>query len=361
MKVLLTVPRLDMPGGVSNYYRTLRGCLDADKVYLEIGSRPGETGKLRKLRRLLTDYWRFYRALSQGSFDLVHVNPSMDRYAIWRDALFILIAKTFGYPVVVHFRGWIPSVESAVRERFPALFRFAYGKADATIVLAEEFRRGLLQLGVPEPFFLETTVVGDHLFPAADSPVETTGRACNVLFLSRLDTGKGLPEAIRAFAVLQATRPQARLTIAGDGPDRKAAEREVTRLGLANVTFLGHVTGEVKDQTFQQADIYLFTSLAEGMPNSVLEAMAHGLPVVTRPVGGLRDFFEEGRMGFAPDSMDPAVFADALRRLANDPQMRTTMGAYNREYARQRFSASQVARRLLDIYTQVVAGARRAT
>lgn len=66
-------------------------------------------------------------------------------------------------------------------------------------------------------------------------------------------------------------------------------------------------------------------------------------------------------MGFAPDSMDPAVFADALRRLANDPQMRTTMGAYNREYARQRFSASQVARRLLDIYTQVVAGARRAT
>ncbi len=74
--------------------------------------------------------------------------------------------------------------------------------------------------------------------------------------------------------------------------------------------FLGHVSGAAKTQAFRAADIYLFTSLAEGMPNSVLEAMAFGLPIVTRPVGGIRDFFEDGRMGYATDSLDSGDYTE---------------------------------------------------
>jgi glycosyltransferase involved in cell wall biosynthesis len=89
------------------------------------------------------------------------------------------------------------------------------------------------------------------------------------------------------------------------------------------------------------------------MPNAVLEAMAFGLPVVTRAVGGIRDFFEDGRMGFVTESRDPAVFAGFLARLVADPALRASMGRYNREYARGRFAASVVAARLLEIYAQV--------
>ncbi len=354
MRVLITVPRLAMPGGVSNYYRTLRSHLDADKRYLEIGGIPGERGRWRKTRRLLADYWRFFRLLSHERFDLVQINPSMDLYSVFRDALFILIAKARGYPVLVFYRGWIPAAEAAVRQRFPRLFRYAYGKADANIVLAEEFHHVLRALGVREPFFLETTVVEDAVF-SAGGVVERPVRAgnCRVLFLSRLDTGKGIPEALAAFARLQATHPDASLTVAGDGPERAAAEAEVARLGLREVRFLGHVAGADKARAFREADVYLFTSLAEGMPNSVLEAMAFGLPVVTRPVGGIRDFFEEGTMGFAVDSEDAAVFADRLARLADDPALRARIGAHNRAYAGERFTASKVAARLLAIYDQV--------
>lgn len=361
MKVLITVPRLAMPGGVSNYYRTLRSHLDADKVYLEIGGIPGERGRWRKLRRMLGDYWRFHRQLSQGGFDLVHVNPSMDLLSVFRDALFILIAKAHRHPLLVFYRGWIPAAETAVRNRFPRLFRRIYGKADASIVLAEEFHRVLRDLGIPGPFFLETTVVDDAVFTAAgETGPAAQGGLFRVLFLSRLDTGKGVPEALAAFAELQAHHPQASLTIAGDGPERSTAEREVTRRGLARVRFLGHVAGRDKTRAFQESDAYLFTSLAEGMPNSVLEAMAFGLPVVTRPVGGIRDFFEEGRMGFAVDSRDAGLFAERLAHLAGDPTLRARMGAYNREYAARRFSASQVTARLLAIYDQVAAPAARA-
>jgi len=360
MKVLITVPRLAMPGGVSNYYRTLRSHLDADKVYLEIGGIPGERGRWRRLGRLLGDYWRFHRLLATGGFDLVHVNPSMDLLSIYRDALFILIAKAHRHPLLVFYRGWIPAAEAAVRNRFPGLFRRIYGRADASIVLAEEFHRTLRGLGVPEPFFIETTVVDDAAFTAAGRSGEAGGNdGFRVLFLSRLDTGKGVPEALAAFAELQARHPDASLTIAGDGPERAAAEREVAHRGLARVRFIGHVAGADKARAFQQADAYLFTSLAEGMPNSVLEAMAFGLPVVTRPVGGIRDFFEDGRMGYAVDSPEPGPFAERLAQLAADPALCTRIGACNREYAERRFSASRVSARLLAIYDQVAAPAAR--
>ena len=92
------------------------------------------------------------------------------------------------------------------------------------------------------------------------------------------------------------------------------------------------------------------------MPNVILEAMGHGLAVVTRLVGGLADFFEDGKMGFASASQDPDEFAALLRALAVDPAMRAEMGAYNHRYALEHFSASRVSRRLQDLYTRIADG-----
>jgi len=340
-----------MPGGVSNYYRTLRSHLDPDKVYLEIGAVPGESGRVRRLLRILGDVVRFHRALAARDFDLVHINPSIDVFSVVRDGIFLLVARLHGTDVLVFYRGWMPVADTLVRERFPRLFRWVYGRARASIVLAAEFRRALLDLGVREPIFIETTVVGDDAFAATEaSPRNPLPGSLRILFLSRLDTGKGLPEALDAYALLRATVPGATLDIAGDGPERAWAEREVARRGIAGVRFLGHVGGADKRAAFGAADAYLFTSLAEGMPNSVLEAMAHGLPVVTRPVGGVRDFFVDGTMGYAVDSTDPAEFARRLAQLAADPALRAAMGRHNRDYARSRFAASVVAARLLAIY-----------
>jgi len=352
MRVLITVPRIEIPGGVSNYYRVLRPHLDQDKIYFEIGSIPGHSGPLRRVLRLAEDYVRFHRTLKHKQIDLVHLNPSLNSYAVCRDGLFLLIALAHGKNVLVFFRGWRPSVEAIIRRRFRRLFQAIYGRARATVVLAGEFQKTLVSLGIPGPFFIETTVVEDEVFssPSGVSAHTTQREGFRVLFLSRLVAGKGLPEALDAFALLQTTVPGATLDIAGDGPLREWAEREVDRRGLRGVQFLGHISGSEKRSAFEQSDTYLFMSLAEGMPNSVLEAMAHGLPVVTRPVGGLRDFFVDGVMGYAVDSTDAADFARRLAQLAADPALRACMGRHNRHYARNRFTASVVASRLLAIY-----------
>jgi glycosyltransferase involved in cell wall biosynthesis len=100
---------------------------------------------------------------------------------------------------------------------------------------------------------------------------------------------------------------------------------------------------------------YLFPTYGEGMPNSVLEAMAYGLPVVTRPVGGLRDFFENGRMGFVADSLEPFEFMGLMEKLVLDSGLRDKMGQYNRTYAKDHFSATKVAARLENIYEKLIA------
>jgi glycosyltransferase involved in cell wall biosynthesis len=92
----------------------------------------------------------------------------------------------------------------------------------------------------------------------------------------------------------------------------------------------------------------------EGMPNAVLEAMAFGLPVITRPVGGLADFFETGRMGYLTESKDPLVLAKLIENLLENEALRKQMSEFNLAYARNHFLSDKVASRLLKIYDDVM-------
>jgi len=357
MKVLISVPCLELPGGVANYYRTLRPHLDADKHYFEIGARPGESGLLAKATRFFGDFWLFLRQLAKDNYDLVHLNPSLLALSVIREGIFILIAKLHGRRVLVYFRGWEPSCERAIAKYFRWFFRRVYGRADAFIVLGEVFEQGLRSLGVDARVFHGTTVVDDSIFTAVNN--DLSGRqqkagVVNVLYMSRLVRGKGLAVSIEAFALLREHFPDCCLTIAGDGPNRESMQQFVADRSLTGIRFIGHVTGERKQEEFIRADIFLFpTFYGEGMPNAVLEAMAFGLPVITRAVGGLPDFFENERMGFITDSCDYKEFAKMLEVLARDPSMCSEMGRFNQEFARNRFASSKVAGRLLDIYASV--------
>jgi len=180
----------------------------------------------------------------------------------------------------------------------------------------------------------------------------------NILFLARIERAKGIYEAIDALAALRRKKLRATLTVAGDGPELSAARAYADMAQTGGVRFLGCVTGPAKTAAFAGADAYLFpTTYGEGMPTCVLEAMAHGLAVVTRPVGGLADFFEHGRMGFITESTDPAVFAGYIEQLMTSPGLCGEMGRYNRLYAMEHFAASRAAARIREIHRTVIAGA----
>ncbi len=90
------------------------------------------------------------------------------------------------------------------------------------------------------------------------------------------------------------------------------------------------------------------------MPTSVLEAMAFGLPVITRPVGGLKDFFINGEHGFMTESKDPEIIAGLIEKIIPDKGLWKRISINVHEYAKERFMASMVAKRLEDIYIATI-------
>ena len=121
------------------------------------------------------------------------------------------------------------------------------------------------------------------------------------------------------------------------------------------VRFMQHLTDtEEKRKVFDASDVYLFPSHEEGMPISVLEAMAFGLPIVTRPVGALKDFFEDGKHGFITESRSPEILASLLEKLISNKKLRHDISNYNFHYARTRFLASKVSKRLENIYSSLL-------
>jgi glycosyltransferase involved in cell wall biosynthesis len=364
VSVLVTAPDLQLGGGVAHYYATLKPHLADEVEYLAIGARAGCREPVGGVVRLLRDYRRFYRQLRSRRHDLVHLNSSLRCRALLRDGVFLLIAKWLRRKVIVFMHGWSSACEHAIRRRYLFLFRSVYLRADAFVVLSSRFKASLRDLGYARPVYVETTAVPDEVFRHSEgknTPAGAESKRLNILFLSRIERAKGIYEAVDAFRLLRAKYPLVTMTVAGAGSELAAVREYVSVKRTEGIQFAGWLTGPQKQQAFAQADIYLFpTRWPEGMPISVLEAMGYGLPIITRPVGGLRDFFEQGTMGFMTDSRDPEVFASLLEQLVCDERLRSQIGDYNRRYAMNRFRASQAARRLGEIYRAVAEGSRPA-
>lgn len=235
-----------------------------------------------------------------------------------------------------------------------------FGRASKVIVLASEFKNQLVKWGFEEEkIIIETTAVDDNLLNALDirgNIVRThSATRFNILFLARIEKAKGIYEAIDTYRKLKLKYPFVSMTIAGDGAELPKVKTYVAGAGIEGITFLGWVDREDKRNAYLDAMLYLFpTFWGEGMPNSVLEAMAFGLPIITRTVGGLSDFFEDGKMGSITESRAPDDFASACEQFVQNPDLRKEIGEYNHNYAINRFLASRVAKRIENIYRDVL-------
>lgn len=361
MRILITCPHLSLGGGVSNYYNTMKGWFSIKAEFYEVGALKESETALEKLRHLWTDRVRFKNLLKEniGTYDLVHLNPSFDYKSIIRDGLLLSISHKFSKKTVVMFRGWDENNAKVIEGFFFSQFFSAYNKADAFIVLASDFKKKMRDWGFKQPIYLETTIVDENLlngFSIEERIKKIGSRKKNqLLFLARIEKGKGIIETIDAVKILSEKYPDLHLVVAGNGSFMDEARNFANRSLKNKVSFLGYVKGEEKKKVLQNSDIYIFpTTYGEGMPTSVLEAMAFGLPVITRPVGGLKDFFIDGEHGFMTESKDPEIIAGLIEKIILDKELWKKMSINVHEYAKERFMASNVAKRLENIYRRIM-------
>lgn len=170
----------------------------------------------------------------------------------------------------------------------------------------------------------------------------------------RLAPIKGISYLIQSIAILRADFPDIQLRIAGDGPLVSMLQAEVKSLVLdGNVTFLGWLDHIASERS--RWAVMVQPSLQEGLPMSVIEAMAEGVPVIASRVGGLSELIEHSVCGLLVEPADPQALAEAIRRLLLDPVSRHRMGDAAAVRVREVFSAPRMAMAVSSIYDDLLA------
>jgi glycosyltransferase involved in cell wall biosynthesis len=172
-----------------------------------------------------------------------------------------------------------------------------------------------------------------------------------VLTLARLDFQKGLEFLIDAVREV----PGALFLLAGDGPDRSALESRARECGVEDrVVFLGH--RDDIPELLAACDLFVLPSLFEGLPVSVLEAMAAGKPVVATNIGGTNEAVVDGVTGTLVPAANTGALATAISLLACDPARRAVMGGAGRERVTEFFTAGYMAGRIMAAYEELTGG-----
>lgn len=184
-----------------------------------------------------------------------------------------------------------------------------------------------------------------------------------VVTVANLRAEKGHEVLIAAAALLAGEFRGVEFKIVGDGPRRADLERRVRAAGLERqVTFAGHC--EDVNRVLAGADLFVLPSRSEAFPNSVIEAMAAGLPVVATAVGGLLDLVDHDRTGLLVQAGDAEALASAIRRLLRDRTAAARLGRAARAHIAERYSFDRMVRAFEDLYltslpARALTGARR--
>lgn len=306
-----------------------------------------------KLRRL-SDAARRARCLREWHriqpFDIVHY------HSLRHDTIAVQLAfRRSGPPRVFtnHTSGFL----SAARcwHRRPCL-RWELLRATHIIAPSEELRDVTISLRVPAtrvsyiPNGVDTAVFQPSACPPSDAVVLAT---------RRLVHKNGIDLLITAWPHVLTAVPEARLVLAGDGPERRSLELAATELGIASsVQFLGSVDRELLPRLYRAATLAVLPSRMEAVSISALEAMSSGLPVVATRVGGLPHVVRPRETGLLADAESPTSIAKGITAVLAMPDRGRSLGLRGRQLVDREYSWQRIAHDTAAVYEQCVARPR---
>ena len=300
--------------------------------------------------------WRAARRLRDESVRIIHSHRYKENVLAWLLARRLggvdLVTTVHGLPEGPDNRG--ERVQSAGwRRRLDfAIVRNAFSVA---VAVSEEMKRALVaRYGFPDARVRVIRNGAALPTPAAPAP---RNEVFHIGTVGRLVPIKGLELFVEVAARLCRETPAVRFSILGDGPLRAELAGQAARLGLGDrLQLLAPVADPYP--YYRSLDVYLNTSLHEGLPLSVVEAMACGTPVVSAAVGGIPEIVAEGEHGFLVDGREPEAFAERCRALMRDEPRRAAMRARASTAARTRSSAAAMAEAYRRLYEDCAARRR---
>jgi glycosyltransferase involved in cell wall biosynthesis len=346
-KVVVFGPSLDALSGVSTHVRMLIAsdlARDYELLHFQVGSEGRRENALQKLMRFALSPLHLALLLARSGAGVVHINGSLNAKAYWRDLAYWIVAKLIGRRVVTQIHGGaMPQDFFRGNAVLTWVLRRFLVASDVVTVLSSA------ELSAYRAFDARIRV---HLVPNAIDPAGladqvrayNTEGSLKLAYVGRLVRGKGLFEVVEALAKLKRAGHRFTLSIAGEGPDLSELIAACERGDLRNcVEFLGSVFGADKCRLLLDSDVFVFPSHTEGLPYSLLEAMAAGCVPITTPVAAIPDVMQDGEHGLFVPVKDAEALANAVAALDNDRERMKRMAEAARRRVLERYTVARLA------------------
>ena len=347
---VITVIRRSIAFGL---LRSLRGLLSSFLLLLLLV--PRSEANLRKIWQVLIDlisrahYKHCCAFFAVSNYDLLHVfTPDTGA------TLIIRAGKEAGIPVLYHEMGtphYLPPLEPYYR-RLEKVLPLCSEVAALSPTLAKQWSERF-------PFLSSVSVLPllteDSEMLNVSAGLSTNGKHETIFgYAARIEVGKGPFVLAEALAQLRQKRDDVHVRLAGTGPAVQEVKARVRNLQLnGSWEFVGSYDGTVGCSAFMRTlDVFVLPSFAEGTSKSVIEAMSHGLPIITTTVGGLPDLLTPN-VGILIPPGDSSALADAMQFLASDPVLRKQMGQAARDRYLKLFAPDAVLSMLVGTYSRV--------
>jgi len=227
--------------------------------------------------------------------------------------------------------------------------------ADALLIGGDSFAGEVVdRLGVPrERFTIVPGAVDTSRFhPAQDYEPGRAADLVRLLYHGRVDRRKGSLDFMHALELLQQQGVPFAATVSGIGPDHDSTQALAAELGVP-VRFTGYADYDAAPPLYREADVFVSPTYAEGFSNTILEAMASGLPSVACYAVGVVDCLRDEENGLLVQPGDIPALARALRRIIEDGALRRRLAATALEECRRTYSWEAVGRQIMQVYASV--------
>jgi glycosyltransferase involved in cell wall biosynthesis len=346
--VLLLGPSREAISGVTTHLNALFGSRLAahfDLVHFQVGSEGRSEGALGKLARFVTSPFSLAAAILRHNAEVVHINTSLNSKSYWRDLAYLFVAKLCGARVVYQVHG------GSLATFGDAFVRWSARLPDVVVVLSQAERERFRAAAPSQNVEVLPNGIDGEPYRRYNRAAAERDTPLRLIYIGRLAPGKGLIESIEALRLVRSRGVPARLVLAGTGAEEARLRQYVRDAGLAReVTFVGPAYGDVKARLLSQADALLLPSYSEGLPYSLLEAMAAGVVPVVTPVGAIPDVVTDGEHGLLVPPRDAEAIAQAIARLAADRVLVARMSAACRKRVESAYSIERVAKDFSELY-----------
>jgi glycosyltransferase involved in cell wall biosynthesis len=286
------------------------------------------------------------------------------------------------HPEVLHVQGYTTNllfvVEWSYKKKIPIVyeehqtpdaqfdwwqgFHHSINKATTVVAVSEKSAEALREVcGVTRPIAVRNPLLPDPLAPGwnTNNIHRDHDRVLQVTTVARLVEAKGLGYLLETIAKISLTHSNIDFKVYGDGPLRQELLYRAASLGLdGDAIFVGAFNGrEDLSVIMAETDIFVMSSVLEGQPLSVVEAMAYGCPIVSTSVGGIPELIHDGINGLLCPPRDPMCLAGKIKILIDDPALRRSLGREARQsYEKGPFQPASVSKHFVTIYQDALLG-----